>query len=84
MTDERAGLILRLGFYSARAIRDLEDYSYLNRFFGRVQEATDADCREVVAEIHHRLVKAGRLEPGEDPYASEMQAYRKPTGNAEA
>jgi hypothetical protein len=68
----RTEMLMRLGYYSGIAVRDLKDHSYAERFTGKAETVTEADYWMVAAEIQTRLVAAGKLRADEDPWDNRM------------
>jgi hypothetical protein len=64
----REELLLRSGFYFARAARELGDSSYARKYLGHAELLNEADAVLMFAEIHGRLVAAGKCAPDHDPF----------------
>lgn len=64
----RDEMVLRMGFYAGRALRDLGDGSYYERWHGRAQELTEEEYEQTVSEILARLVAEGKIRPDEYPF----------------
>lgn len=61
----REEMKIRLGFYMGRAIADLGDLTYFERWYGK--NFTEAEYSQITSEIHARLLAAGTIQPDEDP-----------------
>lgn len=64
----REQMILRAGYYAGIAGRLLGDRSYVERWYGRAEELTEAEYVLMTSEIQRRLVDAGFIAPDEDPW----------------
>jgi hypothetical protein len=65
---DRTEMLLRFGYYSQLLAVETGDRAFIERWENRAHEMTPADYYRDCAVMHDRLVRAGAIEPDEDPF----------------